>query len=398
MKKTIALLLAIIMLAALGACSGNDADIEQPEASENESLIALAFVFKNKTGKDIIEAYVYPVGSTDKGENVISETWENNTDKSQYKRMILARPEADYYEIAVSFTDGTGCVFSDLALKFNNSVSMKSSDGSEISVKNDNEVEFTKDELTAAGVTVDFAKVTIDESNTTQLKFLFKNKTSFDCAAVYVYPTGTEDMGESVIDTVYPSNKSQDDYLWLVLERPTADTYDITVEFTDGQVWNFKGNDLANANSVSMKDDEETLSVKYDSNIDENGQPIAAASDNAVDDNAETITLRFVFKNKTGLTMKAAYLYPVGAEDMGANLLSEDWPICESDDQYKHLVLTDMPNAELYELTVILDDGSAEGLKLVYTDLDMKSNNSMSLKDAEGFYSLKYDANVTFDS
>lgn len=395
MKKILALLLAVLMLAALGACADKGGDAEEPATDEN--LIALAFVFKNKTGKDVSEAYVYPSGAADKGENVISETWVNNTDSSQYKRMILARPEAEYYDISLTFTDGTSCVFPQLALKFNNSVSMKSADGTEISVKNDNEVEFTKEDLINAGVTVDFAEVKIDETNTVQLKFLFKNKTSYDCSAVYVYPTGAEDKGESVISEVYKSNKSQDDYLWLVLDRPQADTYDITVEFTNGESWTFDGNDLVNANSVSMKDNEETLSVKFDSNIDENGQPIAAAGD-AADDSSATVTLRFVFKNKTGLTMKAAYLYPSGAEDKGENLLTEDWPVCESDDQYKHLVLTDMANAELYELTVILDDGSAEGLQLVYTDLDMKSNNSMSLKDAEGFYSLKYDSNVTFDS
>lgn len=397
MKKIIVLLLTAFMVFGLAACAGNTAGTEPAEPAEADSdLIALAFVFKNKTGKDISEAYVYPAGSSDKGENIIGEVWENNTDSSQYKRVIIARPEADLYDISVVFTDGEGCAFNGLALKFNNSVSMKSSDGSEISVKKDNEVTFSLEEVAAAGVTVDFAKVEIDESNITQLKFLFKNKTSFDCAAIYVYPTGADDKGESVISEVYPSNKSQDDYLWLVLDRPAADTYDISVEFTSGEVWTFEGNDLINANSVSMKDDEETLSVKYDGNIDENGQPIAATAVTA-DDSSETVTLQFVFKNKTGLTMKEAYLYVSGSEDMGENLLTEDWPVCESDDQYKHLTLENMPNAPLYEMTVVLDDGSAEGLTLVYVELDMKSNNSMSLKDAAGFYSLKYDPDVSFD-
>ncbi len=401
MKKLIAMLLALFMLALAAACSaqGGAAEPEntQTDSQTAENEIALAFVFKNKTGKDIDEAYVYPNGAGDQGDNIISETWPNNTDSEMYKRIILTRPEADYYDIKVVFTDGASCVFEKLALKFNNSVSMKSSDGTEISVKNDNEVEFTKEELEAAGVTADFAQVTIDESKMTELRFLFKNKTSYDCEAVYVYPTGSEDKGESVISEVYASNKSQEDYLWLVLERPLADTYDISVKFTNGEEWEFPGNDLVNANSVSMKDDEETLSVKYDANIDENGNPIASSAPEAVDENAATVTLKFVFKNKTGLTMKEAYLYASGSSEMGDNLLSEDWPVCESDDQYKHIVI-EMPNVDTYELTVILDDGSAEGLKLVYPELDMKSNNSMSLKDDAGFYSLKYDPNVTFDS
>lgn len=395
MKRITVFLLVACMLLALAACAQTpqaDAEADAPQ----EGLIALAFVFKNKTGKDISAAYVYVSGADDRGESVISGEWPNNTDSSQYKNIIIACPEADLYDIGITFTDGTECVFSGLALKYNNSVSMKASDGSEISVKKDNEIEFTADDLAAAGVTVGFAEVKIDESVTATLKFIFKNKTSYDCAAIYVYPTGAADKGESVISEVYPSNKSQEDYLWLVLERPLADTYDISVEFTTGDVWTFDGNDLANANSVSMKDDEETLSVKYDANIDGNGQAIAAAEAPA-DDTSATVTLRFVFKNKTGLTMKEAYLYVSGAEDKGENLLTEDWPVCESDDQYKHMVL-EMPNAELYELTVVLDDGSASGLTLVYPELDMKANNSMSLKDSEGFYSLKYDPNVTFDS
>jgi hypothetical protein len=91
--------------AASTAAKTSAAQTTASKASAKE--IALAFVFKNKTGTDLKEAYVYPTGSSDKGSNLLKEVWKNNTDSAQYLKIIVARPEADTYDISTVSTDGT---------------------------------------------------------------------------------------------------------------------------------------------------------------------------------------------------------------------------------------------------------------------------------------------------
>lgn len=379
-KKFLAVLLSLAMILSLVACGSSKK--EDPSASEASNEIALAFVFKNKTGFDLKEAYIYPSGAAEKGENILTEVWPNNTEKSQYKRVIIARPEADTYELTVVDTDGNTTVYTDLALKFMNSVSLKD-DGS-ISLKHDAAVEFTKDDLTAAGITCDFPKVQVDESKQVTLAFMFKNKSGKDAKEVYIYPSGaTEAQGDNILTEVWPHNMSEDDYKWITIDRPEADVYDVMVNFTDGTSLLFTSEDLRNANSVSMKDGDGKLSLKNDPTIGPDGKPVASAA--TIGEDVAVVTLRFVFKNKTGLDAKEAYVYSTGAADQGKNVLDGIWVNNEEDTDYLHLEL-ERDRANSYEIKVKFTDGTV----LTYSDLDLLNNNSVSLRDNVGGCSVKF--------
>ena len=375
MKKLLSLVLALCMLLTLAAGCG------AAGGKTDSGEIALAFVFKNKTGTDLKEAYVYPTGASEKGDNILKEEWKNNTDESMYLRVIIARPDADTYDITTVATDGTETTYPGLALKFNNSVSMK--EAGEISVKSDSEVNFSEDDLKAAGLKCAFAVPKIDESKTVSLAFMFKNKTGKDVQEAYVYPSGYDDkMGDSVIKDVWKNNTSDDMYLWLTIDRPDADVYDILVKFTDGTQLKYSRLDLKNSNSASMKDAEGAMSLKYDDTIGADGKPVAAAA--GIDASATELTLRFIFKNKTGLDCTEAYVYPTGG-DKGENVLKETWKNNTSDDMYLNMELN-RPNAASYEIEMKFSDGSDH----VFSDLDLVTNNNVSIKgDPIGAY-LKY--------
>lgn len=379
-KKFLAVLLSLAMILSLVACGSSKK--EDPSASEASNEIALAFVFKNKTGFDLKEAYIYPSGAAEKGENILTEVWPNNTEKSQYKRVIIARPEADTYELTVVDTDGNTTVYSDLALKFMNSVSMKE-DGS-ISLKHDAAVEFTQDDLTAAGLTCGFPEVQVDENKMVTLAFMFKNKSGKDAKEVYIYPTGTTGAeGDNILTEVWPHNMSEDDYKWITIDRPQADVYDVLVNFTDGSSLLFTSEDLRSANSASMKDGEGKLSLKNDPTIGPDGKPVASAM--AIGEDVTDVVLRFVFKNKTGLDAKEAYVYSAGAADHGKNVLDGVWANNEEDADYLHLEL-ERDRANSYEIQVKFTDGTV----LTYSDLDLLNNNSVSLRDNVGGCSVKF--------
>src|SRR5574344_1123695 len=100
------------MLSALVACgTAKDSGASSSATTEASSDIALAFMLKNKTGFDMKEAYVYPTGASDKGENLLTEVWPTNTDESMYRRTIIARPESDSYDLYAVFTDGSDMTY-----------------------------------------------------------------------------------------------------------------------------------------------------------------------------------------------------------------------------------------------------------------------------------------------
>src|SRR5574344_1814101 len=158
MKRLLALFLSVLMLTAmLTACGSKSGAASSAAASASASAAAstaepagdatLAFVFKNKTGLTMTGAYVYPMDATDKGENILSSDFENNTDKSMYRRMVMTRPAADAYAIYCEFSDGSNATYERIDLMHKNSVSVKALD--EISPKTDAEVSFTDEEIAA---------------------------------------------------------------------------------------------------------------------------------------------------------------------------------------------------------------------------------------------------------
>jgi len=359
-KKLLLVFILCAMLFAAVGCAGKSTDI------------ALAFVFKNKTGMELKEAYVYPTGATAKGDNILKASWPTNTDSSQYLNVIIARAEADTYDITTVAADGTTTNYQKLALKFNNSVSMK--EAGEISVKSDSEVYFSEDDLKKAGLTCSFATPKVDESKTTTLKFMFKNKTGKDAKEIYIYPSGMDTkMGDNVLTDVWANNTSDDMYKWTVIDRPDADVYDILVKFTDGTQLKYVRLDIKNSNSISMKDAEGALSMKYDDTIDADGKPVSTGGTISAD--TKEVMLRFIFKNKTGLTCNEAYVYADGATDKGANVLTKEWPDNTSDDMYLNMELD-----RAYSKTYTIEMKFADGTDSVFNGLDLFTNNNVSIK------------------
>jgi|GEM_PF-2012933 len=371
--------------AASTAAKTSAAQTTASKASAKE--IALAFVFKNKTGTDLKEAYVYPTGSSDKGSNLLKEVWKNNTDSAQYLKIIVARPEADTYDISTVSTDGQTVKYEKLALKYNNTASMKEKGA--ISVSKDSGVTFSDADLKAAGVTAKFAAAAVDASKKTKLAFMFKNKTGKDAKAAYVYPSGATDRGENILKSTWKDNATEADYLWISIERPDADLYDIYVEFTDGSHLEYDKEDLKNNNSASMKDADGTMSLKKDDTIGSDGKPASASAKPAaagakIDSSTKNVILRFTFKNKTGKDAKEAYVYPAGASDKGENILKTVWKNNEKDSDYLALELK-RAYAKTYTIDVLFTDGT----KLTFTDLDLINNNSASMKDTSGAIFMK---------
>ena len=106
----------------------------EPAAATDSAEVKLSFIFKNKTGSELVEAYVYPTGSDNKGANLLTAAWVNNTADADYLQEDITVPNADTYDIYVVSSDGKTCTFTGCDLKNNNSVSMKDMDGT-ISVK-----------------------------------------------------------------------------------------------------------------------------------------------------------------------------------------------------------------------------------------------------------------------
>jgi hypothetical protein len=297
MKRILACFLSVLMLAALLTACGSKSTATSAAASAAASAATsaatsaaasaatsapsgdatLAFVFKNKTGLTMTGAYVYPAGSSDKGSNILSSNFENNTDKSMYRRMVMTRPAADKYTLYCEFSDGSNATFDNLDLMHKNSVSVKGLD--EISPKTDTEVSFTDAEIAAtlatgvveeastgaaapAASAAAAAAPAAATGTTATLNFTFKNKTGKDLKEAYIYPTGSSDKGSNVLKAVWKNNESDADYLQLSLTVPDAETYDITVVATDGTTCTFAKNNLKKAASASMKDMVSEISVK----------------------------------------------------------------------------------------------------------------------------------------
>ena len=65
------------------------------------------FVLKNKTGKEATAIYLYPAGSENRYENILTENWPTCEDESQYRYIVIERPIAETYEMTAEFADGT---------------------------------------------------------------------------------------------------------------------------------------------------------------------------------------------------------------------------------------------------------------------------------------------------
>ena len=135
MKKLLSIMLAALMLLAVVACTGTPAQPEQPaqateapakpteapaeptpepEPEATATYEGLALQLKNKTGKDIKELYIYPVGE-EIGNNVTVEPLpDKKTDGEGYERFILLfREEAKLgaMEVKVVYADDEEAVW-----------------------------------------------------------------------------------------------------------------------------------------------------------------------------------------------------------------------------------------------------------------------------------------------
>lgn len=338
-------------------------------ADTQDGLIALAFLCKNKTGYDLAEMYVYPAGAAEHGENVLPEMWPNNTEKSQYQNIIIARENVKLYDITLVTTDGTELTFTGLSLRYSNTVSMSAD---EIEAKSSDEYTISDEQILAAGVTCKRAEPEINRDVAVQLRFVFKNKSGKDITEAYIYPSGDTDKGADLCaGTPWKNVETADGYLWLDFPSVDASVYDLYFVFADGTDVLYTARDLQHNNSVSIKNSDLELSVKQDDTFIPDQQ------------------LVFVLKNKTGKEATAIYLYPAGSENRYENILTENWPTCEDESQYRYIVI-ERPIAETYEMTAEFADGTT----LSYEAFSMDGMNSISMKDAEGTVSVKNDPDI----
>ena len=312
----------------------------------------------------------------------MSSVWPDNSvieDDAANKRIIIARPVADAYEIYAEFTDGTNATYPDLMLKTMNSVSLK--DG-KVDIKKDFGLIFTAEEYAAVGLVMPVADVAEVQDTQVQVQFVFKNKTGLDAVEAYVYPSGSDEHFENILpNEVWANNLSSDDYLWIDVSRPSAVTYDIYVLFSDGTVLTYPGCDFVNNNSASMKDATGTMSLKYDDTYVPANNGDAAAETVPFDPTLTEFTLEFVFKNKTDKTISAVYVYPMDSADKGKSILAAEWPNCERDADYLQISIV-RPNAELYEIYVEYVDGT----NATFPDCDLRSNNSVSMNSTGAIF------------
>lgn len=230
----------------------------------------------------------------------------------------------------------------------------------------------------------------------------FKNKTGVTITGLYLYPTGSEDKGNSICSAEWidkdndPNEEFYEFQAYIV--RPAAETYDIYVEFADGTNATWPGLTIQTNEKLSLKDgvdpaawEQEALEDQED--LDKVAAVIAAGktTDNTYP-GYETLGLEV--KNKTGKGITAFYLYETGSDyTQYTNMVP-----CLVDDTGAAVTVWQSgkgglyvfsfflrPHADTYEVYVVFEDGTT----LTIPDIDLFTpngdgfaSNEISMKDA----------------
>ncbi|MDR0841776.1 MAG: hypothetical protein LBN26_10425 [Christensenellaceae bacterium] len=300
MKKTLAILLAMLIAATLFGCgtttppaaapapeapaAAPEAPAAAPEAPAEEPAVVVnyapyAIQFKNKTGVAITGLYLYATGAEDKGNSIVAGEWPDaDVDKEASTIMTyLVRAIDTTYELYVEWVDGTSDTLKDITLVEYDKFSMKGGvdpAGWEHEALEDAEDIAEADAVIAAGRTADafYGAYAV-------LGLEIKNKTGKDIAEFYLYEEGGDYtqynnmVGSEILAFDEAEGTSELQaleapwvtgkgglYVFSYFIRPVADYYEVHLVFDDGTELTIPEIDLFTlnadgfaANEISMK-------------------------------------------------------------------------------------------------------------------------------------------------
>ena len=131
MKKLLSLMLVLLMILSVVACSNKQTPVEPDNPSTETEYEGLALNIKNKTGKTINEVYIYPTGG-EKGNSVVEAGWKDkDADGENYEQFIyIVREKGAEMEMYVVFEDGSDMTCNVGTLATYDKLSMKGPDSS----------------------------------------------------------------------------------------------------------------------------------------------------------------------------------------------------------------------------------------------------------------------------
>ena len=158
MKKLLSLMLVLLMVLSMVACSNKQTPVEPDNPSTETEYEGLALNIKNKTGKTINEVYIYPTGG-EKGNSVVEAGWKDkDADGENYEQFIyIVREKGAEMEMYVVFEDGSDMTCNVGTLAMYDKLSMKGPTADDLKHElNDDEAEAAlMNSLVALGKTSD---------------------------------------------------------------------------------------------------------------------------------------------------------------------------------------------------------------------------------------------------
>jgi hypothetical protein len=289
MKKLLSLMLVLLMILSVVACSNKQTPVEPDNPSTKTEYEGLALNIKNKTGKTINEVYIYPTGG-EKGNSVVEAGWKDkDADGENYEQFIyIVREKGAEMEMYVVFEDGSDMTCNVGTLATYDKLSMKGPTADDLKHEpNDDEAEAAlMNSLVALGKTSDnfypgYELIPVE----------LKNKTGKGITELYFYEEGGNPKAyNNVIDYLYAEDGTRMDvlmsgkakeggmYLFKCFIRPHSDNYMIDVVFDDGTSITYPITDWFKAdgdghlpNEISLKnaEDPDDIKVQYDDGVPE---------------------------------------------------------------------------------------------------------------------------------
>lgn len=228
----------------------------------------------------------------------------------------------------------------------------------------------------------------------------FKNKTGATITGLYLFPTGSEDMGNSICSVEWKDKDADEENyeIFVYIVRAEAATYDLFVTFADGTDATMPGLTIANYDKISLKDGVDPAGWEQEQLDD----PEDIAKADAAKEAGKTADnyypgyeiLGLEIKNKTGKNITEFYLYETGgSHETYKNMVpclvdAEGNPITSWVPGKGGLYVFDFfirPHADTYELYVVYDDGTnmtVPEIDLFTPNGDGFRSNEISMKDA----------------
>ena len=215
-----------------------------------------------------------------------------------------------------------------------------------------------------------------------------KNKTGIAINELYIYPVG-EDKGTNLLAAPLPTQdkeKEGNDHETIVVVNADPEklgAMEVYVVFAEGDpvTWTL-ANPLKNYDEFSLKKGADPASWEHQEADLEDHEAIDAAIATAAGAPAAAgdayTALGLKFKNKLGVTINEAYIYPVG-EDKGANVLATPLPYSEDGEEVPLYIFREAAKLGAMEVYIV----PAEGDPIVWTlPNELGNNYKLTIKDA----------------